>query len=87
MIKAQRGVQQQKVTKVTEQWLDTYGQHLDIMGVSCDSFDPDTNLKIGRSQNGRGVHTKVFQVAHWRKDRGIMFKLNSVVGNTTGRKI
>jgi radical S-adenosyl methionine domain-containing protein 2 len=51
------------------------------MGVSCDSFDVETNLKIGRSQNGKGVHTKkVFQVADWCKDRGIMFKLNSVIG-------
>jgi len=50
------------------------------MGVSCDSFDDDTNLKIGRSENGRGVHTKVFQVADWCKDRDIMFKLNSVIG-------
>ena len=68
-------------SKVTEKWLDKYGQYLDIMGVSCDSFDVETNLKIGRSQNGKGVHTKkVFQVADWCKDRGIMFKLNSVIG-------
>lgn len=68
-------------SKVTEKWLDEYGQYLDIMGVSCDSFDDETNLKIGRSENGRGVHTrKVFQVADWCKDRGIMFKLNSVIG-------
>ena len=65
---------------VTEEWLDNYGQYLDIMGVSCDSFDVETNLKIGRSQNVKGVHTKIFQVADWCKDRGVMFKLNSVVG-------
>ena len=66
---------------VTEKWLDKYGQYLDILGVSCDSFDIETNFKIGRSQNGKGVHTKkVFQVANWCQDRGIMFKLNSVIG-------
>lgn len=51
-------------SKVTSKWLDEYGEYLDIMGVSCDSFDDDTNFKIGRSENGKGVHTrKVFQVA------------------------
>jgi radical S-adenosyl methionine domain-containing protein 2 len=25
-------------SKVTEKWLDEYGQYLDIMAVSCDSF-------------------------------------------------
>lgn len=67
-------------SKVTEKWLDEYGSYLDIMGVSCDSFDDDTNLRIGRSENGRGIHkTKVFQVADWCRDRGIKFKLNTVV--------
>lgn len=50
------------------------------MGVSCDSFDDDTNLKIGRSDHGKGIHkNKVYQVAEWCRDRGIMFKLNTVV--------
>ncbi|KAF8956532.1 hypothetical protein BDZ97DRAFT_1851368, partial [Flammula alnicola] len=50
-------------SKVTEKWLDEYGKYLDIMGVSCDSFDDETNLKIGRTKRQR-VHTrKVFQVA------------------------
>lgn len=53
-------------SKVTLEWLDTYGKYLDIMGVSCDSFDDDTNFRIGRSEKGSGVHTrKVFQVAEY----------------------
>lgn len=67
-------------SKVTDKWLNEYGEYLDIMGVSCDSFDDETNLKIGRSENGKGIHTrKVFQVAAWCKDRGIKFKMNSVI--------
>lgn len=67
-------------SKVTEKWLDEYGEYLDIMGVSCDSFDDDTNLLIGRSEKGKTVHTRsVFRVAEWCQDRGIMFKLNTVV--------
>ena len=26
-------------SKVTEKWLDTYGQYLDMIAISCDSFD------------------------------------------------
>jgi len=67
-------------SKVQLRWLEQYGEYLDIMGVSCDSFDDDTNLKIGRSQNGRGIHKKkVFRVAEWCRDRQIMFKMNTVV--------
>jgi radical S-adenosyl methionine domain-containing protein 2 len=36
-------------SKVTERWLDTYGKYLDIMAISCDSFDPETNVLIGRT--------------------------------------
>ena len=51
-------------SKVTISWLDTYGEYLDIMGVSCDSFDDETNFEIGRSEKGKGVHTRqVIQVA------------------------
>ncbi|KAF4617271.1 hypothetical protein D9613_006258 [Agrocybe pediades] len=67
-------------SKVTEKWLDEYGQYLDIMGVSCDSFDDETNMRIGRSEKKKTVHTRsVFRVAEWCRDRGIMFKLNTVV--------
>jgi radical S-adenosyl methionine domain-containing protein 2 len=50
------------------------------MGVSCDSFDNETNLKIGRSDKGKGIHkNKAFQVAEWCRGRAIMFKMNTVV--------
>ena len=29
---------------MTEKWLDTDGQYLDMITISCDSFDPETNL-------------------------------------------
>ncbi|KAI5476792.1 hypothetical protein MNV49_007307 [Pseudohyphozyma bogoriensis] len=52
-----------KVTVITngsrtrEKWLSEYGRYFDMIGVSCDSFDEDTNIKIGRSER-----QKVFQV-------------------------
>ena len=35
-------------SKITEKWMSEYAYYLDIMGVSCDSFDVETNAKIGR---------------------------------------
>ncbi|KAF8591700.1 radical SAM enzyme [Ramaria rubella] len=67
-------------SKVTERWLDTYGRYLDIMAISCDSFDAEVNIKLGRSENGTAKHVRrVFQVAEWCKQRGIKLKINSVI--------
>ncbi|KIJ19619.1 hypothetical protein PAXINDRAFT_161168 [Paxillus involutus ATCC 200175] len=54
-------------SKVTEKWLDTYGQYLDVMAISCDSFDPETNIKQGRAENGTSsTHiANVFKVVEW----------------------
>ncbi|KAA1473028.1 radical SAM enzyme [Dentipellis sp. KUC8613] len=67
-------------SKVTEQWLDKYGRYLDVMAISCDSFDPDTNVDLGRAEKGSGRHVRrVFQVAEWCRERGIKVKINSVI--------
>ena len=68
-------------SKVTEKWLDTYGQYLDIMAISCDSFDVETNVKQGRAEKGTSrTHIEnVFKVAEWVKARGIKVKINTVV--------
>lgn len=67
-------------SKVTERWLDEYGRYLDIMAISCDSFDPETNVLIGRAEGGSGAHIgRVFRVAQWCRDRGIRLKINTVV--------
>lgn len=45
--------------------------------MSCDSFDEQTNIKIGR---GSGDNVKqLFQLRDWCAEYGIMFKLNTVV--------
>ena len=38
------------IVQVTENWMKEYGYWLDIMAVSCDSFDEEINKKIGRYQ-------------------------------------
>ncbi|TDL19667.1 radical SAM enzyme [Rickenella mellea] len=67
-------------SKVTEKWLDTYGKYVDIMAISCDSFDAHTNLQLGRAEKGKGSHVeRVFRVAEWCKCRGIKVKINTVI--------
>lgn len=66
---------------VTERWLDEYEEDLDIMGVSCDSFEDETNYLIGRrSASGKTPHRhNAVRVAEWCRERNILFKLNAVV--------
>lgn len=45
-------------SKVTDKWLSEYGRYIDIMAVSCDSFDEKTNVEIGR---GTGKHLEKFK--------------------------
>lgn len=64
-------------SKVTSTWLKQYAKYIDIMAVSCDSFDEATNVKIGR---GTGKHlNKVRELCKMCKEYGIMFKINTVV--------
>ena len=64
-------------SRVTSKWLSDYGKYIDIMAVSCDSFDEATNVKIGR---GKGQHLEKFkELSRMCKDHGIMFKINTVV--------
>ena len=64
-------------TKITEQWLQKYGQYVDVLGVSCDSFNEETNIEIGRG-TGENV-TQLFRIRDWCRNLGIKFKLNTVV--------
>ncbi|KAF2723968.1 radical SAM enzyme [Polychaeton citri CBS 116435] len=64
-------------TKVTKKWMVEFGEHIDVMGVSCDSFDEETNIKIGRG-TGENV-TQLFRIKEWCDELGIKFKLNTVV--------
>jgi radical S-adenosyl methionine domain-containing protein 2 len=71
-------------SKVTEKWLDEYGRYLDVMAISCDSFDPEVNRQHGRGEDGTakagGKHVlKVYEVAEWCRARNIKVKINSVI--------
>jgi len=66
-------------SKIKETWFKKYGKYVDIMAVSCDSFDEETNIKIGR---GKGNHIKsVRDVRKWCQHYNVKFKINTVVNS------
>ncbi|KAI1100806.1 hypothetical protein F4804DRAFT_317796 [Jackrogersella minutella] len=64
-------------TKVTKKWIEKHGRWVDVLGVSCDSFDEKTNISIGRG-TGENV-AQLFRIRDWCRQLGIKFKLNTVV--------
>jgi radical S-adenosyl methionine domain-containing protein 2 len=65
-------------SKIRQKWIRDNCQWLDILAVSCDSFNPETNKRIGRGDDGLNV-IRLRQIAEWCKTYGIKFKLNTVV--------
>ncbi|OXA55191.1 radical S-adenosyl methionine domain-containing protein 2 [Folsomia candida] len=62
---------------IKERFFKLYGQYLDILAISVDSFDEETNIKIGR---GTGQHTaKLLTISDWCSSHNVKFKLNTVV--------
>eukprot|EP00029_Vermamoeba_vermiformis_P005496 TRINITY_DN1925_c0_g1_i2.p1 TRINITY_DN1925_c0_g1~~TRINITY_DN1925_c0_g1_i2.p1 ORF type:complete len:252 (-),score=83.10 TRINITY_DN1925_c0_g1_i2:9-764(-) len=64
-------------SKIKEDWFKKWGEYLDILAISCDSFNEETNIKIGR---GNGQHvSQVYKVSEWCRQYRIKFKMNSVI--------
>ena len=62
---------------VKESFLRQHAGQLDILAVSCDSFNEQTNIAIGR---GSGDQVKkLYEIAGWCRRYGVMFKVNTVV--------
>ena len=55
------------------------GEFLDIMAVSCDSFNEETNRLIGRHQTGKDHVQCLQQVRQWCTKYRVAFKINTVV--------
>ncbi|KAK3089948.1 hypothetical protein FSP39_007889 [Pinctada imbricata] len=64
---------------ITEKWFQTYGEYLDILAVSCDSFDEDTNRNIGRFQGQKSHIDSLHRVREWCYKYKVAFKINTVV--------
>jgi radical S-adenosyl methionine domain-containing protein 2 len=62
---------------VKEDFLKKHSRNIDILAVSCDSFDEGTNTRIGRG-SGDQVQ-QLYNIASWCRLYGVKFKLNTVV--------
>lgn len=57
------------------------GEFLDILAVSCDSFNEETNLQIGRHQNGKDHLRSLSNARDWCRKYHVAFKINTVVNS------
>nr|CAL36990.1 viperine-like protein [Suberites domuncula] len=64
---------------ITEDWFQEFGEFLDILAISCDSFDEPTNRVIGRHQNKKHHLSSLTCVRDWCKEYRVAFKINTVV--------
>ena len=66
-------------TGLTATNLVSLGAFLDIMAVSCDSFNEETNRLIGRHQHGKDHLRCLENVRDWCRKYHVAFKINTVV--------
>ncbi|KAG9465400.1 hypothetical protein GDO78_018397 [Eleutherodactylus coqui] len=66
---------------ITERWFKNYGKHLDILAVSCDSFNEEVNKLIGRGQGKKNHVEKLMKIRQWCCDYNVAFKINSVINS------
>ncbi|KAJ8288629.1 hypothetical protein COCON_G00012880 [Conger conger] len=64
---------------IRDSWFRKYGEYLDILAISCDSFDEDTNKLIGRTQGRKSHVDNLYKVRSWCKEYKVAFKINSVI--------
>ena len=68
-------------SRITETWLDDLAGCLDILAISVDSVDAESQRKIGRTVKGKSPMTEAdyLSIAESAKARGIRLKVNTVV--------
>jgi len=67
---------------LTEQWLDKQNGNLDWVTISIDSLNHVNQMKIGRSNKNKTLSaTDYKEKIKMLKDRGIRFKMNTVVNS------
>jgi len=66
---------------IDRRWMEDFGHHLDILAVSCDSFDADVLQSFGRcTKSGKTDHiAQTMQVREWCAEFNVVFKMNTVV--------
>jgi len=64
-------------SRIKKSWMDKYARYVDILAISIDSFDEETNIAIGR---GKGDHCAIVKkVVGWCQEYRIKVKINTVV--------
>ena len=68
-------------SRITEAWLDYLAGSLDILAISIDSVDAETQQKIGRTVKGKSPMTRpdYLSIGESAKARGMRLKVNTVV--------
>ncbi|KAM9355055.1 S-adenosylmethionine-dependent nucleotide dehydratase RSAD2 [Pholidichthys leucotaenia] len=64
---------------IKEKWFQRYGNFLDILAISCDSFDEETNQLIGRAQGRKSHLDNLYKIRNWCQQYKVAFKINSVI--------
>ncbi|PNI72864.1 RSAD2 isoform 1 [Pan troglodytes] len=64
---------------IRERWFQNYGEYLDILAISCDSFDEEVNVLIGRGQGKKNHVENLQKLRRWCRDYRVAFKINSVI--------
>lgn len=64
---------------IKEEWFQKYGKYLDILAISCDSFNEDTNYTIGRRQGNKSHLSTLKPIEGWCRAYRVAFKINTVV--------
>lgn len=66
-------------SRISREWFSEYGQFLDVLAISCDSFDRATCRELGR---GSGVVIDRLPLYRaWCDEFGVLFKVNTVVSS------
>ena len=70
-------------SQITEKWLDGLDGKLDILTLSIDSLQDETNLESGRSVHGKTIsNEEYFNICKLVTSYGIHLKINTVVNKT-----
>ncbi|NWI61507.1 RSAD2 protein, partial [Calyptomena viridis] len=64
---------------IRERWFKKYGEYLDILAISCDSFNEDVNVLIGRGQGKKNHVENLHKLRQWCREYAVAFKINSVI--------
>lgn len=71
-------------TKITPDWLDSQNRTLDWIALSVDTVDPEKLTRLGRVTHSCPIsEDEYLQIAENVKERGIRFKVNTVVTSET----